>query len=341
MINPSVAIIILNWNGWKDTIECLESLSRISSSNYHIILTDNGSEDESVKKIRDYCGGIFSIESKYFVYNESKKPIKLLEYSRLEAEIITGIKIIKDQNRTIFLIKNERNFGFAEGNNVGIRFALNALNPDYILLLNNDTVVHPEFLTELVKTAEMDTSIAFAGPKVYYYDNNGRSDVIDFVGGKIWMTLGLTTHIGRGEIDRGQYNKIKTVGYIEGSCLLAKKIAIEKIGFLDSNYFLYWEETDWCQRARNAGYGLIFVPEAKIWHKGANVSYGKTKTYYLTRNRFIFMRKHGTKIQFALFLVFFFLIYFWYFSGVLVAKKELTNSYMSFLRGILDGLRTY
>jgi len=113
MENPKVAIIIVNWDGWEDTIECLESLYRIDYPNYEIIIIDNHSQDDSVRRIKDYSEG-----------------------------------------KELTIIENEDNYGFAEGNNIGIRYALKYLKPKYILLLNNDTVVDKDFLKELISAGE-------------------------------------------------------------------------------------------------------------------------------------------------------------------------------------------
>jgi len=122
-MNPKVSIIILNWNGWKDTIECLESLYQITYPNYDVILVDNGSEDESIEKIKEYCEGKIMVESKFFKYDPSNKPIKIIEYTREEAEGGGGKekKITNlPSDKKMILIKNEKNYGFAEGNNVGL-----------------------------------------------------------------------------------------------------------------------------------------------------------------------------------------------------------------------------
>lgn len=124
-----VAIIILNWNGWKDTIECLKSLNNLNYKNYEVIVVDNGSTDNSVEKIKEYI--------------ENKPKFKL--------------------------IANEKNLGFAGGNNIGIRYALNN-EFEYILLLNNDTVVDENFLKPMVELLESSDDIGFVGPKTYFYD---------------------------------------------------------------------------------------------------------------------------------------------------------------------------
>ena len=125
----NVVIIILNWNGWQDTIECLESIYQNDYSNYKVIVVDNDSNDESINKIKEYCNGKIKIKSSFFRYNPSNKPIKVLE---TESNEHFKENIIKSSSRKLILIKNDKNAGYAEGNNIGIRYALNYLNSDYI-----------------------------------------------------------------------------------------------------------------------------------------------------------------------------------------------------------------
>ena len=116
-MNPKVSIVILNWNGWEDTIECLESLYQITYPDYDVIVVDNGSEDESVEKIKEYAEGNIVVESKFFEYSSGNKPIKIIEYTREEAEAGGGKEEeIADlpSNRKLIIIKNEKNYGFAE-----------------------------------------------------------------------------------------------------------------------------------------------------------------------------------------------------------------------------------
>ena len=137
----------------------------------------------------------------------------------------------------------------------------------YILILNNDTVVDKSLLDNLVVQAESDKMIGFVGPKTYYYNYHGRTDVINFSGGRLDIWRGNSYPIGYQEIDLGQYDTITSVDYVEGSCFLARTELFEKIGYFDKNFFTYWEETDLCMRAIKAGYRLVYMPGAKIWHK--------------------------------------------------------------------------
>jgi len=174
------------------------------------------------------------------------------------------------------LIVNSTNLRFAGGNNVGIDYAM-ANGADYILLLNNDTLVSPDFLSRLVEAAEENSKIGMVGPKIYYYNSQ---NVIWFAGGGIDWRSGWTYHVGIHEVDRGQYDRKVETNYITGCCLLVKRAVIEKIGNLDESYAMYGEDVDWCIRASRAGFKLLYVPSSIIWHKvsasaGGNFSWFK------------------------------------------------------------------
>lgn len=334
-MKPRIAVVILNWNGWQDTIECLESLRQINYQEYILIVVDNASSDDSLEKIREYCEGKIEVKSTFFKYLKNNKPVKIVEYTKEESEKI------EDNSTGITLVKNSKNYGFAGGNNIGIRYALNSLNPEYILLLNNDTVVDSNFLGELIKVSESSRKIGFVSPKAYYYDFNNKRDVINFAGGSLNMFKGQSQSIGVNEVDNGQYDEIRTVEYGEGSCLLVKREVLEKIGLLDTDYFAYWEEADLCTRGYKEGYISVYVPKAKIWHKVSASTDDPTKIYYYTRNKFWFMQKYANKMEYISFIALFFGFYFWNLSCRYTIyglyKRNLKHgSY--FLKGIKNGI---
>jgi GT2 family glycosyltransferase len=341
--SPKVEIIILNWNGWKDTLECLESVYRINYPNYEVIVVDNGSENESIEKIREYCRGEIVIKSKLLpdIADPCKKPIIIIEFTKEELDL-DNAKNDKIEalfpNRKLILIKNDKNYGFAEGNNIAIKYALNALNSDYLLLLNNDTVVDKELLWESIKVAETDKKIGIIGPKIYYYDFRGRTDVINLAGGVINLWRGQTYRIGVNEIDKGQYDEIRKVDYVEGSSLLIKKQVIDKIGLIDSSYFAYWEEIDFCMRGSKVGYWSMYVPKARIWHKISSSVESSQKIYFLTRNRFLFTKKFSTNSQYVSFLFYFFGFQFWSICYTYLTAHKIQNL-KYFFKGTLDGIR--
>lgn len=261
--HPKVSMIILNWNGLKDTVECLESLKKITYPNYEVIVVDNGSVGNDVNVLREKFG----------------------DYVRV--------------------IQNDRNYGFAEGNNIGMRYALEKSKPDYILLLNNDTTVDPEFLNELVKVGESAEDIGIVGPKIYDYYKPSK---IRSVGGKINWWKGVVSRVAPNTASE-ESTTTKAVDFIEGSCLLAKRKMIEKIGLLDPEYFAYSEEADWCVRAKRGGYKLYCALDSRIWHKAAHSYSGNTfKLYYFLRNNILFMRKNADAKHMAIFLPYFFFV---------------------------------
>jgi GT2 family glycosyltransferase len=320
----------------------LESLLRITYPNYTVILIDNASEDDSLAQIHAYCAGQVRSESVFFKYDLKNKPIKILEYSREESEAgedrIDEILNIPS-NRKMVLIKNERNYGFAEGNNIGIRFAIHTINSDYILLLNNDTAVDKNFLDELVKVTKKDKMIGFVGPKIYYYNKKGRTDIISHAGGTLSYWRAELWHIGDDEVDTGQYDEIREVNYLTGACLLVPRSVINHIGLLNPEYFLYWEDTDWCIRGGRFGYKCLYVPKAQIWHKigGSNIS--TITEYYSVRNRFFFMQDNAPRFFLFTFLMYYFGYKFWRMCLSRLIDHKNPLLFKAVVRGTIDGLR--
>ena len=333
---PKVAIIILNWNGWKDTIECLESLYQIDYPNYCVIVVDNGSEDKSVEKIKEYCEGKIRVTSKYFKYDPSNKPIKVVDYTRQGAEVINNIDSKNIfTNKCLILIRNEKNYGFPEGNNIGIKFALKALDPDYILLLNNDTVVDKHFLKELVKIAERDRSVGMVAPKQFSYWNPNevilRAHNLSFI--KLIVETLFANKEKRKERER-DYDR--EVDWAQASCLLVRREIIKKVGLLDPQYFLSWEDLDWCFSARKAGYKIIHSSKSKFWHKvSRSAKKSPIACYFEARNAFLFYKKH--KDYSPLIFVIAVVILFSKFANVLRTYNK--RAFISFCRGIIDGFK--
>ena len=244
------------------------------------------------------------------------------------------------------VIRNDRNYGYTGGNNIGIRYVLDKSSPEYLLILNNDTIAAPDFLDQMVKMAEGDDSIGIAGPKVYYHRLPNR---IQSAGARVNMRTGQASLIGVKEVDTGQYDKQREVDYVSGCCLLMKREVIQKAGLFDESYFCYWDETDYCFRAREAGYKVVYVPGAKIWHKAPlkltvrdkNPTSGKASGlsyYFMARNNFKFMRKHATKGQYRSFLLYFFGYHFWFMTAVCMLYHRDVRRLFGFYRGAKDGL---
>jgi GT2 family glycosyltransferase len=160
----------------------------------------------------------------------------------------------------LVLAENRR---FAGGNNAGIERALYA-GADAVMLLNNDVVADPQLLEKLLAALEEQPQAGAVAPLIYFAP---PSDRIWYGGGRCRPWLAHSSHRGLREPDHGQYRSIEDTGYLTGCCLLATAEAWRKVGFLDERYFIYAEDADWCLRARAAGYRLLFVPTARLWHR--------------------------------------------------------------------------
>ncbi|MDD1775036.1 MAG: glycosyltransferase family 2 protein [Methanobacterium sp.] len=284
-MNPLVSVIILNWNGWKDTLECLESLYQINYPNYNVILVDNHSQDQSLEKIREYCQGQIPLETKFVKYQENNKPIKIRELTNQQTgkaeQEITGYKkgkeitepgknefSKKDNSKPVLtLLKNDANYGFAPGNNIAINYTLKAYNPDYIFLLNNDTVVDPNFLDKLVDSSQNDPEIAVAGPLIYYYDFKGRTDVVANLGGKINLSKypGYYDLSDDNSVDDFSEDLIEC-DWISGAGLLLK-VKNSPVKHLNEKLFFGCEDIDLALNLKEYGYKSVLVKDAFLWHK--------------------------------------------------------------------------
>ena len=195
---------------------------------------------------------------------------------------------------SVHLIASGENLGFAGGCNLAIREAL-AGGADYVLLLNNDVTVDPKFLNEMVRAAEELPGAAAVCPKIYFHD---RPTVICSTGGRVNAWAGTAQQVGRGEEDRGQYEQVTMRDYAEGAAMLMRRQALDRVGLLDEEYFAYWEETDWCARAAEAGYKCYYVPSARVWHKTARSQAPDAEYHYLfRRNAFLFLRKRKSPLH--------------------------------------------
>ena len=191
----------------------------------------------------------------------------------------------------ITTLVNKSNLGYAEGNNVGIKFAMRH-NADIILLLNNDVLVTPNILIRLLSVINSDEKIGIVGPMTYYTD---KKKIIADAGGIIMKHRYFGVNRGQKEKDKGQFDKISEVDFISGSAMLIKSSVFKKIGLLDGRFFLYYEDADLCFRAKKAGFKSVFVPETVIYHTfGATSGIGSAiHHYYTTRNHYLFVEKHA------------------------------------------------
>jgi GT2 family glycosyltransferase len=188
-------------------------------------------------------------------------------------------------------VRSEENLGFSGGNNLGIESALDN-GADYVLLLNNDTVVDPKFLSHLVQIGESDPRIGILCPKIFYYSEPKR---IWYAGGYVKSGIGVCGHFGLDQIDKeGKFSRVEDTEFITGCAMMIKSSLFREIGLLDPKLFCYWEDTDFCMRVMNAGNRLVFVPMSLVWHKVSRTNGAESPfTLYLTtRNQLAWVAKY-------------------------------------------------
>lgn len=198
----------------------------------------------------------------------------------------------RTQYRDVQIIENGENLGFSAANNRGIEFAL-AQGAEYVLLLNNDTVVSPDFLEPLIEIAEGSLDIGVVTPKIYYFDEPHR---IWYGGGSIDWDTGQASHLQVGQIDLNEHSEaIQEVNFVSACAMCIKRSVLEKVGLLDGRFFIYYDETDWCARITRAGFRCLYVPQSKIWHKvSALMGVASPLTaYYMARNEILFLQKNS------------------------------------------------
>ncbi len=262
-----IYIIILNWNGWKDTIECLESVFRSEYPLFRVIVCDNYSFDNDLKRIHQWAEEMFMDDKRM---NESdkkscliKKPLSVSCYNRYLAENGGNEK----EDSGLILIQTGANLGFAGGNNVGIRYALKRNDFKYVWLLNNDTIIQPDTLTQLVNRMEKDPAIGICGSTLLYYSDPQK---VQAHGGATYNSwLGIPKHIGifKDKNELLDNEKIeRKMDYVVGASMLVSKSFLNDIGLMGEEYFLYREELDWATRAKGK-YKLGYAEGSIVYHK--------------------------------------------------------------------------
>jgi GT2 family glycosyltransferase len=276
-------------------------------------------------------------------FNQKKVTCELLEslkqitYNNVELIVVDNASnedpfSISTEYPDVIFIRSEKNLGFAGGNNLGMQKA----QGEFILFINNDVEVSPDFLEPLIKQLSAKFQTAAVSPKIKYF---APGNTIQYAGANAVNPYTLrNVHIGTGESDKGQYDKTVVTSYAHGACMLVKKSVIDHIGCMDDQFFLYYEEQDWCERMNRFGYNVYYVPESVVLHK-ESVSTGKNsplKTYFLSRNRILFARKNFRGIQFFVSIIYLIFISIPKNTFTLFKQKEKLAAYYS---GIIWNLK--
>lgn len=263
---PRVTIIILNWNGGKDTLECLESIYQNHYPHYQVVVVDNASSDDSISKIREYCKGKIKVESPLLDYTLENKPINYSEYTPMELKSVTK-EDFQDHFNHLTLIKNDENEGFSKANNQAMEYALQK-GTDYVVLLNNDTVMDKKAISHLIDCFESQEEVGAVGSTVLDYDNKGRFNIIQSQGGR----LDFKKYPGyfpqnKGLVYESDKEEYQECDWITGAAVMIKKEALTS-GLLNEDFFFGCEDVDFSIRLKKQEYKLMVATPAKIWHKG-------------------------------------------------------------------------
>jgi GT2 family glycosyltransferase len=302
-----VYVVVLNWNGWRDTLECLESVYRLDYPNYRVLVVDNGSEDGSVDHMCSWADGReevhlettpHSLRSRVSPPISKPIPWKILHIGDLgNADDCIGATAIGE--KVLAILETGSNLGYAGGNNAGMHHAI-AGGAEYVWILNNDTVVDQHALSELVDRAGCSADIGLCGATLMrYYEPK----LVHVTGGASFdQTSGRQRLLGYGE-RIGTLPDATTVeaslAYVAGSATLVSRRFIADVGLMDERYFLYFEELDWAIRGKAKGYALGYAPRALVYHKEGSTSGSSARTpvhtpfseYYLTRNLLLIMQR--------------------------------------------------
>ncbi|WP_084612720.1 glycosyltransferase family 2 protein [Pseudogulbenkiania sp. MAI-1] len=280
-------IVVLNWNNWGDTIECLESVLRLDCPRFRVIVCDNQSEDGSVEIISEWvkgkvCAIAESSSMKQWIMPPVDKPIDFQ---------IQDYPAIQKPDCRLTILRTGANRGFAGGCNTGIKLALQDKACTHVWLLNNDTIACPDTLRNLLDEMSAHPDMGLCGSLLYYYHS---PDKIQAAGGRYQRWLGTSGHISLEEYEKGGLD------YVVGASMLVSRDFLEKVGMMDESYFLYYEENDWAVRGKKhfqigtATKSIVFHKEGASTKAGSR--FGKRQSpladFYGMRNRLLFGRKH-------------------------------------------------
>jgi GT2 family glycosyltransferase len=303
MTDTCTYIILLNWNGWRDTIACLESIFQSRTAPFRVIVCDNNSSDGSLDKIASWARGEISAEVPEDVRLRSfvGATVHPLEHMSITVSAIDSGSII-DRGESLILIDNEENGGFAAGNNVGLRYALSQADMSHVWILNNDTLIDPDCLANMQARLQRETTAKVCGSVIHFFDS---PETIQAIGGNCF-----STRTGIAAESEGRFmpeHELKDchlieekIDYVSGCSMLIPRSLLQSVGLLNEDYFLYYEEIDWFARAGHCVRPCIAV-DAHVYHReGGSIGSPSLKQttpslladFHIFRSKHLFMRKH-------------------------------------------------
>lgn len=257
-------------------------------------------------------------------------------YNNLEIIIVdNGSKddptgVFKSIRPDVKVILNGKNLGFTGGNNVGIKVATG----DYLFIVNNDTEFTPGLIEGLLEIFNKYPDAGIVSPKFHYFFHKGTLEYAGY--NTVNIFTGRNAMVGCKEKDEGQYNEIKETNYAHGGGMMVPKKVIEEVGGLPEEFFIYYEEFDWCEQIKRKGYKVYYQPNSLIYHK-ESMTTGKAspfKTFYHTKNRILFMRRNMSKASYFIFLLYFTFLTVPKNTATFIVKRQAAHL-RSFWKGIM------
>ena len=306
-----VYVVVLNWNGWRDTLPCLESLLAAEGVRIRVVVCDNASSDGSLDHIEAWAAGDLPASIPVHprlarLVGNRQHAVSFIRIDRVSAEAGNDASDAK-----LVLIENGANLGFAAGNNVGLRFVLAQPDMTHVWMLNNDTLVEPDCLKMMLARLRCETKPAVCGSMIHFFD---RPELLQAVGGNRFNRV-----TGSAECSEGRFNHEDSrldfanieadLAYLSGCSLLLPREFLQSVGLMCEDYFLYYEEIDWFTRAAGQ-FPLCIAADARLYHRegasiGSRSSRGAASTvaeFHMFRSRLIFMRKHNAMCFFVCYL---------------------------------------
>lgn len=298
-MSERVYILLVNWNGWADTRECLESLLQLDYPDFRIVVVDNASTDGSAAALRRWANARCDMQRPVAPGQTATASAPAPFFSECGREAAErGGDAVGDAFLT--LVCAPANLGFAGGNNIGLRFALARGDAGYVWLLNNDTVVDPQALSALVERIRARRNAGMCGSSLLFYD---RPATVQALGGAYYCPwLAVAWHLGqrRSFVPQSRPERVeRLMSYVVGASMLVSMEWLRSVGLMTEDYFLYFEEIDWTLRGGKR-FGLAYAPGSLVYHKvGGSIGTRShpahkslTCDYYNIRNRIVFTRRH-------------------------------------------------
>jgi GT2 family glycosyltransferase len=296
LLMAAIYIILVNWNGQADTIECLESLLRLDHQNFSIVIVDNASTDGSSDSLKSWAKADAGERSSGPIWDKlGARPRKIPSFQSVK---LADTPDPAPDGSLITLIEGDRNLGFGAGNNIGLRFAAKDPNARFFWILNNDTVVLSDTLWRLERYANTHLSNAIVGSTLLYYHD---PETVQGLGGWSKPARALAGHIGFGLNidDLSQFGSIEgELAYVMGASMFVRRTFYEEVGGMAEDYFLYFEELDWAKRLPS-GWTQGLCKDAIVYHKeggsigtDSNARPSDTSIYYFSVNTLRYFWRH-------------------------------------------------